>query len=53
MWRIRAELERRGELIGPYDMQLVSQALSRNYIFATHNMKEFQRIKELKPENWA
>jgi tRNA(fMet)-specific endonuclease VapC len=50
---IRAELERKGEPIGPYDMQLAAQALGRNYIFITNNTKEFDRIKNLKLENWV
>ncbi|AEF84701.1 virulence associated protein C [Treponema primitia ZAS-2] len=50
---ILAELERNGEVIGPYDMQLASQALSRDYIFVTNNVQEFQRIRKLKLENWV
>jgi tRNA(fMet)-specific endonuclease VapC len=50
---IRAELEHRGELIGPYDMQLAAQALARDLIFVTNNTAEFSRIKKLKLENWA
>jgi tRNA(fMet)-specific endonuclease VapC len=50
---IISELERKGELIGPYDMQLASQALSRDYIFVTNNIKEFQRIRGLRTENWV
>jgi tRNA(fMet)-specific endonuclease VapC len=50
---IRAELEHRGELIGPYDMQLAAQALARNLIFVTNNTAEFSRIKKLRLENWA
>jgi tRNA(fMet)-specific endonuclease VapC len=49
---IRAELERRGEVIGPYDMQLAAQALARDLIFVTNNIAEFIRIKRLKLENW-
>jgi tRNA(fMet)-specific endonuclease VapC len=49
---IRAELERQGKPIGPYDMQLAAQALQRNYIFVTNNTKEFQQLKSLKLENW-
>ena len=49
---IRAALERNGNTIGPYDMQLAEQALRRNYIFVTNNSKEFQRIPQLKLENW-
>ena len=50
---IRAELERWGELIGPYDIQLAAQALSRDLIFVTNNINEFCRIKKLKLENWV
>ncbi|MCL1865667.1 MAG: type II toxin-antitoxin system VapC family toxin [Spirochaetes bacterium] len=49
---IRAELERSGNIIGPYDMQLAAQALRWDYIFVTNNTKEFQRINKLKLENW-
>ena len=49
---IRAELERNGNIIGPYDMQLVAQALRWDYIFVTNNTKEFKRINQLKLENW-
>jgi tRNA(fMet)-specific endonuclease VapC len=50
---IRAELERKGELIGPYDLQLAAQALARDLIFVTNNTAEFKRVKELKLENWV
>ena len=50
---IRADLERRGELIGPYDMQLAAQALTRDLILVTNNTAEFNRIKKLKVENWV
>ena len=49
---IRAELERTGNIIGPYDMQLAAQALRWDYIFITNNTKEFQRVNKLKLENW-
>ena len=50
---IRAEFERTGNIIGPYDLLLVAQALRWNYIFITNNIKEFQRINRLKLENWV
>ena len=50
---IRAELERQGKIIGPYDMQLAAQALRWDYIFVTNNIQEFQRINGLKLENWC
>ena len=50
---IRAELEYRGEPIGPYDTQLAAQALARDLVFVTNNTAEFSRIKKLKLENWV
>jgi tRNA(fMet)-specific endonuclease VapC len=49
---IRAELERNGNIIGPYDMQLAAQALRADYIFVTNNIREFEKVKRLKTENW-
>ena len=49
---IRAELERSGNIIGAYDMQLAAQALRWDCIFVTNNTKEFIRINKLKLENW-
>jgi len=49
---IRAELERQGKVIGPYDIQIAAQALTRDLILVTKNTAEFKRIKKLKLENW-
>ncbi|MBM9498637.1 type II toxin-antitoxin system VapC family toxin [Leptospira sp. 201903071] len=50
---IRADLEKRGNVIGSIDMLLAAQAISNNYIFVTNNTKEFKRIKDLKIEDWT
>jgi tRNA(fMet)-specific endonuclease VapC len=50
---IRADLEKKGQIIGPYDMQIAAQAISRNMILVTNNVKEFSRVRNLKIENWA
>jgi len=50
---IRAELENKGNIIGPYDMQLAAQALARDLIFVTNNIDEFNRIPKIKIENWS
>jgi tRNA(fMet)-specific endonuclease VapC len=50
---IRKELESKGKPIGPMDLLLAAQAISRNLIFVTNNEKEFSRIKNLRTENWA
>jgi len=51
--KIRAFLESKGKLIGPYDLQIAAQAISRNLILVTNNVKEFSRIPELRIENWV
>lgn len=50
--QIRANLEKQGNIIGPYDIQIAAQALSRNLALVTHNVDEFKRVKELKIEDW-
>ncbi len=50
--RIRANLERKGITIGPYDLQIASISISHNCILVTHNTNEFSRIDELKIEDW-
>jgi tRNA(fMet)-specific endonuclease VapC len=51
--RIRAYLEKSGKVIGPYDMQIASQALCKDLILVTNNTGEFQRIPNLNLENWT
>ena len=50
---IRADLERKGMVIGPYDMQIAAQALTRDIILVTNNTGEFSRIPNIKIENWV
>ena len=50
---IRADLEQRGQIIGPFDMQIAAQALTRDLILVTNNTAEFTRIQNLKLENWV
>jgi tRNA(fMet)-specific endonuclease VapC len=50
--RIRADLENRGQMIGPYDVLIAATALANQAILVTHNTKEFGRIRELQIEDW-
>jgi tRNA(fMet)-specific endonuclease VapC len=50
---LRAELEKQGQIIGPYDMQIAAQAITRDLILVTNNTAEFSRILNLKLENWV
>ncbi len=50
--KIRAELEKKGIVIGPLDMLIASHAKSLGMILVTNNVKEFERVAGLKIENW-
>jgi len=50
--RIRADLEKAGTPIGPYDMQIAATALVHELIIVTHNTREFGRIAGLRVEDW-
>jgi len=50
--KIRAQLERKGEPIGPLDTLIAGTALSLNAVLTTHNIKEFERVDGLKIEDW-
>jgi tRNA(fMet)-specific endonuclease VapC len=50
---IRADLERNGRPIGPYDYLIAAQAIRHNLTLITANEKEFSRVPALRWENWA
>ena len=50
--RVRAELERQGTPIGPYDLLIAGQALANGFTLVTNNTGEFQRVSGLKVESW-
>lgn len=50
--RIRARLEAFGTPIGPYDLQIAAIALANNLTLVTHNTHEFNRVEELRLEDW-
>ena len=50
---IRAELERRGETVGPNDLWIAAHALAAELTLVTNNEKEFRRVRGLKIQNWA
>lgn len=50
---IRAYLEKEGKIIGPYDMQLAAQAMTRNLTVVTNNYDEFIRIPWITVEDWT
>jgi len=50
--RLRARLEQAGTPIGPNDMLIAAQVLSRGLVLITDNVGEFRRVRGLKVENW-
>ena len=51
--RLRADLERRGTPIGPLDTLIAAHALGLGAVLVTNNTREFERVPELRLENWA
>ncbi|MBR0560505.1 type II toxin-antitoxin system tRNA(fMet)-specific endonuclease VapC [Neokomagataea anthophila] len=49
---IRADLENRGCVIGPYDLMIAGHARSRGLIVVTGNLREFTRVHGLRSEDW-
>ncbi len=50
---IRACLEKQGTPIGAYDLEIAAQAMARDIVVVTNNVKEFARVPGLKVENWV
>jgi tRNA(fMet)-specific endonuclease VapC len=50
---LRADLERRGLVIGPMDLLIAGTALSRGAILATDNIREFSRVEHLRLDDWT
>lgn len=50
---IRADLERRGLVIGSNDLWIAAHAQAMGLTLVTNNMREFSRIDCLSVENWA
>lgn len=50
--KIRADLSRKGTLIGPNDLLISSIAVANNATLVTHNTAEFNRVEGLTVEDW-
>ena len=49
---VRADLERRGEVIGNNDLWIAAHALAAGLVLATNNQREFARIQGLELADW-
>jgi tRNA(fMet)-specific endonuclease VapC len=50
--QMRAELERAGRPIGPYDLLIAAHARAEGLTIVTNNTREFRRAPGLRVENW-
>lgn len=51
--RIRAALEKLGAPIGPLDTLIAAHALSLDATLVTNNTREFERVQDLRLEDWT
>ena len=50
---IRADLEREGKVIGVNNLHIAGHARSEGLILVSNNLKEFERVKGLRMDNWV
>lgn len=50
---LRADLERRGVLIGSLDTMIAAHALSQQALLVTNNTREFAKVTGLRLDNWV
>jgi tRNA(fMet)-specific endonuclease VapC len=51
--QIRADLKKRGQMIGANDLLIAAHARSLGYALVTNNTAEFRRVRGLTIENWT
>lgn len=50
---LRADLERNGTPIGNNDLWIAAHALALGVTLVTNNTREFERVRDLRMENWV
>lgn len=50
--QVKGQLQRQGTPIGEMDTQIAAHALAENLILVTHNTKHFDKVSDLKLEDW-
>jgi tRNA(fMet)-specific endonuclease VapC len=51
--QIRAKLERKGLMIGSYDLMIAGIARSQGLVLVNNNVREFSRVESLLLEKWV
>jgi len=49
----KARLRKAGKIISDFDLLIGSTAIANDLIMVTHNIKEFERLNNIKLEDWA
>lgn len=49
----KVKLRKKGTMISDFDLLIGSTAISNKLIMVTENIKEFERISDIKIENWV
>lgn len=50
--KIRAQLEKMGTPIGPFDVLIAGTTMATGAVLVSHNLAEFNRVDGLKVEDW-
>jgi tRNA(fMet)-specific endonuclease VapC len=50
--QIKAKLKREGKILDDFDILIAATALANDCILVTNNVKHFERIDDIKLENW-
>ena len=50
---LKTELQKKGTPIGPMDTLIAAHAKSLDLILVTNNTREFERVADLRLEDWA
>ena len=50
--RLKAYLRRNGTPVGEFDTQIAAHALADKLILVTHNIRHFEKVPDLKLEDW-
>ncbi|MEZ5289819.1 MAG: type II toxin-antitoxin system VapC family toxin [Vicinamibacterales bacterium] len=50
---VRADLRRRGAMIGANDLFIAAHARARGLTLVTNNVAEFERVRDLRIDNWT
>ncbi len=51
--QVRAELERAGTPIGPYDLMIAGHARSEGLVLVGNNLRNFERLAGLQLDSWV